>query len=66
MKDLTCPDIISVGRSLLNITEFIVDSDENELPTGIVGKLYIGGAGVGKDYNNLLEKLRNVLLTTTE
>lgn len=56
MKDLTCADTISVGRPLLNVTEFIVDSDGNELPPGIVGELYIGGAGVGKGYNNLPEK----------
>ena len=56
MKDLTCADTISVGRPLLNVTEFIVDSDENELPPGIVGELYIGGAGVGKGYNNLPDK----------
>lgn len=56
MKDLTHADTISVGRPLLNVTEFIVDSDGNELPPGIVGELYIGGAGVGKGYNNLPEK----------
>lgn len=55
MKDLTHADIISVGRPLLNVTEFIVDGDGNELPPGIVGELYIGGAGVGKGYNNLPE-----------
>ena len=53
MKDLTHSDTISVGRPLLNVTEFIVDNDGNELPPGIVGELYIGGAGVGKGYNNL-------------
>ena len=56
MKDLTHADTISVGRPLLNVTEFIVDGDGNELPPGIVGELYIGGAGVGKGYNNLPEK----------
>ena len=53
MKDLTQAENISVGRPLFNVTEFIVDSDGNELPPGIVGELYIGGAGVGKGYNNL-------------
>ena len=56
MKDLTHAKNISVGRPLFNVTEFIVDSDGNELPPGIVGELYIGGAGVGKGYNNLPEK----------
>ena len=52
MKDLTHAEIISVGGSLLNVTEFVVDSEGNELPLGIVGELYIGGAGVAKGYNN--------------
>jgi len=56
MKDLTDAENISVGRPLLNVTEFIVDGDGNELPPGIVGELYIGGAGVGKGYNNLPDK----------
>ena len=53
MKDLTHAKNISVGRPLLNVTEFIVDGDGNELPPRIVGELYIGGAGVGSGYNNL-------------
>ena len=56
MKDLTHAKNISVGRPLLNVVEFIVDGDGNELPPGIVGELYIGGAGVGAGYNNLPEK----------
>ena len=55
MKDLTHTENISVGRPLLNVTEFIVDGDGNELPPGIVDELYIGGAGVCKGYNNLPE-----------
>ena len=54
-KELTHSDEISIGRPLLNVTEFIVDSDGNELPPGLVGELYIGGAGVSKGYNNLPE-----------
>lgn len=52
-KELTHSNEISIGRPLLNVTEFIVDSDGNELPAGLVGELFIGGAGVAKGYNNL-------------
>ena len=52
-KELTHTDRISVGRPLLNVTEFVVDRDGNELPAGIVGELYIGGMGVATGYNNL-------------
>ena len=54
-KELTHTDRVSVGRPLLNYHEFIVDSDGNELPVGVVGELYIGGIGVATGYNNLPE-----------
>ena len=54
-KDLTHSNKINVGRPLLNVTEFVVDRDGNELPAGIVGELFIGGMGVATGYNNLPE-----------
>ena len=54
-KELTHTDRVSVGRPLLNYHEFIVDSDGNELPAGVVGELYIGGIGVATGYNDLPE-----------
>ena len=51
--ELTDADIVTVGRPQLNVREYIVDSDGNELPVGVVGELYIGGVGVAKGYNNL-------------
>lgn len=54
-KDLTHTNRVSIGRPLLNVTEFIADKDGNELPQGIVGELYIGGMGVATGYNNLPE-----------
>ena len=58
MKDLTKAKSISVGKPLYNVIEFVVDSDGNELPRGVVGELYIGGKGVGKGYNNLPDKTK--------
>ena len=54
-KELTHTNRISVGRPLLNYKEFVVDSDGNELPVGVVGELYIGGIGVATGYNDLPE-----------
>ena len=54
-KELTDTDKVNIGRPLLNVTEFVADSDGNELPQGIVGELYIGGMGVATGYNNLPE-----------
>lgn len=51
-KELTNSDEVCVGRPLLNVTEYIVDADGNQLPPGIVGELYVGGAGVADGYLN--------------
>ena len=57
-KELTLADLVTVGKPQLNVKEFIVDSDGNELPVGVVGELYIGGRGVARGYNNLDEMTR--------
>ena len=57
-KELTHADIVTVGKPQLNVKEFIVDQDGNELPVGVVGELYIGGRGVAHGYNNLDEMTR--------
>ena len=56
--ELTNAELVTVGRPQLNVKEFIVDTDGNELPAGVVGELYIGGRGVAKGYNNLDEMTR--------
>ncbi len=56
--ELTCVDYVTVGKPQLNVKEFIVDNDGNELPIGVVGELYIGGRGVARGYNNLDEMTR--------
>ena len=56
--ELTHAQIVTVGKPQLNVKEFIVDSDGNELPVGVVGELYIGGRGVARGYNNLDEMTR--------
>ena len=57
-KELTHASIVTVGKPQLNVKEFIVDADGNELPVGVVGELYIGGCGVAHGYNNLDEMTR--------
>ncbi len=56
--ELTDAEVVTVGKPQLNVKEFIVDSDGNELPVGVVGELYIGGRGVARGYNNLDEMTR--------
>ena len=57
-KELTHAAMVTVGKPQLNVKEFIVDQDGNELPVGVVGELYIGGRGVARGYNNLDEMTR--------
>ncbi len=57
-KELHAGQPVTVGRPQLNVKEFVVDSDGNELPVGVVGELYIGGRGVARGYNNLDEMTR--------
>ena len=57
-KELTNATLVTVGKPQLNVKEFIVDADGNELPVGVVGELYIGGRGVARGYNNLDEMTR--------
>ena len=57
-KELTNAQLVTVGKPQLNVKEFIVDQDGNELPVGVVGELYIGGRGVARGYNNLDQMTR--------
>ncbi len=54
--DLTDAPYVTVGRPLLNYSEYIVDKYSDLAPCGVVGELYVGGAGVAKGYRNLPEK----------
>ena len=58
IKEVTHSQVVTVGRPQLNVKEFIVDADGNELPVGVVGELYIGGRGVARGYNNLDDKTK--------
>ncbi|MFF2885481.1 amino acid adenylation domain-containing protein [Paenibacillus sp. NPDC057967] len=46
---------ISIGRPLAGETAYIVDSNGNLQPPGIIGELYIGGAGLARGYVHLPE-----------
>lgn len=49
-------DTVSVGSPLPGFTEYIIDSDGNELPAGVMGELLISGVGVCPGYYNLPDK----------
>ena len=54
-QELSGEKMITAGRPLPNVIEYIVDTDGNVLPPGITGELYIGGVGVAAGYNGLPE-----------
>lgn len=60
--EVTHDDHVTIGRPLVNVTEYIVDADMNRLPVGVVGELLIGGAQVGLGYNNLPDKTREAFI----
>ena len=54
---------INIGRPLTNYIEYIVDKFGDIAPYGVIGELYIGGAGVAEGYRNLPEKTAQSFVT---
>ncbi|KAJ1972001.1 hypothetical protein H4R35_004928 [Dimargaris xerosporica] len=46
---------VDIGKPLANVSSYVVDPNLQLVPLGVVGKLLIGGVGVGCGYCNLPE-----------
>ncbi|MDZ7968662.1 MAG: amino acid adenylation domain-containing protein [Nostoc sp. DedSLP03] len=41
-----------IGQPIPDLSLYILDSNGNPLPTGVIGEIYVGGAGVARGYLN--------------
>lgn len=61
-KDLSNNSIVSIGKPIHNNEIYILDSNKNIVPIGIVGEIYVSGDGVGQGYlNNEAETNKNYI-----
>lgn len=53
---------VTIGKPLTNTTVYILDEHLQPVPVGVIGELYIGGAGVGRGYLNNPEMTNKVFI----
>jgi amino acid adenylation domain-containing protein len=43
---------IPIGKSIANSLTYVLDSNRQPVPWGVIGELYVGGAGLAQGYHN--------------
>lgn len=46
------PERILIGKAIPNMQTYILDANQQPVPIGVVGELYIGGVGITPGYHN--------------
>ena len=55
--------IVSIGRPISNTQIYLLDSCLQPVPVGVIGEIYIGGAGLAKTYLHRLEVTKGKFIT---
>jgi len=50
--NLASADTVPIGTALTNRKVYVLDKNLNPIPTGVIGELYVGGAGLSRGYLN--------------
>jgi amino acid adenylation domain-containing protein len=64
--DFSKNPVISVGKPIINTRVYILDQQQNPVPIGVPGEIYIGGEGLSRGYLNNPELTSNKFILATK